>query len=452
MSSYYKKSSSRRVAKAKPRTNGNGAYKPKKRATSGRRYYSKKSASSSSGGWLAPALSTVGSLLPIPGGSAIGNAIGNGIKYLTGFGDYEVKQNSLLSEGNSPPMIVNAKDKYTTVRHREFIQNIYSSSSANTFNIEGFDVCPTNSKTFPWLNNIAKLYQQWRLDGLIFEFKSMSGNALNSTNTALGTVIACMNYNSSDPLYTSEFQMLNSEYSTSSPPSCDQTCIVECAREQNVLTNLYTLQSNIVPDGEDPKTYNFGKFQLATSGLQGTNVLVGQLWVSYEVTLLKARLEVDPALSIPYVWFANVTTNSCARNVPFGSTKNSPTFSTVPGGHNCQNSAINFKNLNSGDYLVNVNWTTSANFSLDGTDSHPTITFNLGSSATLLGYPIFTPKLYNTGSTSNAFFFQFAFRVTGYDKDVTIGVALPDTPAGNSITVCDGYTVQMNQIPSTIYP
>ena len=36
---------------------------------------------------------------------------------------------------------------------------------------------------------------------------------------------------------------LNSEYSTSSPPSCDQTCIAECARDQNVLMSVIYLSA-----------------------------------------------------------------------------------------------------------------------------------------------------------------------------------------------------------------
>jgi hypothetical protein len=39
---------------------------------------------------------------------------------------------------------------------------------------------------FPWLSNIAQNFESYKLRGLVFEFKSMSGDALTSTNTALG--------------------------------------------------------------------------------------------------------------------------------------------------------------------------------------------------------------------------------------------------------------------------
>lgn len=40
------------------------------------------------------------------------------------------------------------------------------------------------------------------MSGLIFEFKSMSGNALNSTNTALGQIIMSAQYDAGNAPFT----------------------------------------------------------------------------------------------------------------------------------------------------------------------------------------------------------------------------------------------------------
>lgn len=63
------------------------------------------------------------------------------------------------------------------------------SSSAGVFNGLVYKINPGNPETFPWLSSIASNFEAYRIEGLVFEYKTMSADALNSTNTALGQII-----------------------------------------------------------------------------------------------------------------------------------------------------------------------------------------------------------------------------------------------------------------------
>lgn len=56
-----------------------------------------------------------------------------------------------------------------------------------------------------------------------------------------------------------------------------------------MLDNLY-VRSGMVPTGQDIRMFDLCKFQIATNGLQGTNVNVGELWVTYQVAMIKPKL------------------------------------------------------------------------------------------------------------------------------------------------------------------
>ena len=103
-----------------------------------------------------------------------------------------------------------------------------SASTANTFKLDSYMINPTDVNTFPWLNEIARCYQEWIPHGIVFIYKTMSADALNSVNTALGTVIMATNYNATQPNYASKAEMENSEFSRSIKPSisCEYPPIV----------------------------------------------------------------------------------------------------------------------------------------------------------------------------------------------------------------------------------
>lgn len=252
-----------------------------------------------------------------PAGRYLGGAAHALFKKLTGFGDYKVKSNS-IAMGTDPPAFA-SMGRGTIVRHREYLQDIITSSSANTFNIQTFPINAAQTLTFPWLSTIADSFEQYCIRGMVFEFKSMSADALNSTNTALGSVIMATQYNSANPAFTSKAQMENHEFCTSGKPSTSFLHPIECARGETPISCLYT-RPGPVPSGTDIRLYDLGQFNIATTGFQGTSVNIGELWISYDVELLKPQMNVggddEGGTSDHYTLGSGITTSAYFGTTP----------------------------------------------------------------------------------------------------------------------------------------
>lgn len=216
-------------------------------------------------------------------GSWLGRKAGSLFKSITGIGDYRVQSNTLVA-ATDPPILSNTSAA-TRVQHREYIGDITGSTG---FVVRQYAINPGMGDTFPWLQTVAGAFEEYRLHGIVFEFKSTSADALNSTNTALGTVIMATEYNVLHGAFTSKREMENYVYSTSSPPSVSAMHPVECARDVSVLSNLY-VRASPPSTSTDLRFSDLGNFQLATFGMQAAAV-IGELWCTYDVELIKPKL------------------------------------------------------------------------------------------------------------------------------------------------------------------
>lgn len=229
-----------------------------------------------------------------PIGKAFGSWAGRRLFHypakLFGSGSY-----TMTNEGTTklapqvPEFVKNAKDNSVTITHREYLGDVITSGTAGAFKIQSYGLNPSEINTFPWLSNIAQPnFQQYKFDGMAFEFRSFSADALNSTNTALGSVFACINYDYTDSNPTSRYEVENTDWSRSSKPSDNFLVPVECENKQTAGNGLlYIVNGNNIPPNTDPKTYYLGKLWIGTTGFQGTNVNIGSLYVTYKVKLYK---------------------------------------------------------------------------------------------------------------------------------------------------------------------
>jgi len=266
-------------------------------------------------------------------------SFGGAYENISGYGDYHVKSNVLYS-GATVPYIRNPSltSNSTVISHKEYIGDIYTSDTAGAFKIQGFPINAGLAQTFEWLAQIAMNYEQYVVEGIIFAFRSMSCDALNSTNTALGTVIMATNYNVYNVPFASKAEMEGYEFSTSFKPSTSALHPVECSPLQTPNNELY-VRTGAVPSGADQRLYDLGTFYIATVGGQAASVNIGELWVTYQVALLKPKLyqalgygEVAYAAALVSVDSANPlgTSSSSVYNnsniVIVGSTINFPIY------------------------------------------------------------------------------------------------------------------------------
>lgn len=224
----------------------------------------------------------------------IGGVIGGGVgqmahaltKVITGFGDYKIHENALLFNRDAVPEFASTSDRCTVITHSEFIRDVRGST---TFAIDSYDINASNNNLFPWLSQVARNYEQVIWQGLVFQFKTTSGTAISSTNTALGTVVMATQYDTLSESFSNKQQMENYEFSQSGVPCASLMHAIEC--DPNLTANhglFYTDVASNSNRNADPRLYNIGRFNIATTGMQAA-ATIGELWVTYKVSLLKPR-------------------------------------------------------------------------------------------------------------------------------------------------------------------
>lgn len=214
---------------------------------------------------------------------------------INGFGDYSVKNNSLMFGGMTMPMISNSvKRGGIIIRHREYIGDLNATAS---FTNRNFPLNPGLVQTFPWLAQVANAFEQYRWRGLIFEFKSNCADALLATATdiGMGSVIMATQYNALSPGFSSKIEMENYEFANSAKPSRSFMHPVECALNVTPNTPLY-IRSGAIPDNSDERLYDLGNFCIATQGIPGTGTDgIGEIWATFEIELFKPKFNPDHA-------------------------------------------------------------------------------------------------------------------------------------------------------------
>jgi hypothetical protein len=243
-------------------------------------------------------------------GGGVGRWLGKGIGSIFGSGDYEmVGQNpsyNVLTNGSQIP-------KFSTTRatnivcHREFLGDI---TGTTAFTNRKFPLNPGSTITFPWLSTIAQNYQQYRIHGIIFEFRPLITDFV--TGGAPGVVVMATNYNADEPIYTTKQAMENSEYAVSVKPTRDLIHGVECAPGQTVLSELYVRPGGIASN-LDLKFTDLGNFQFATQG--NPNQILGELWCSYNIEFFKPLLPNDVGGNIQS---QSLTRSGIAGGAPYG--------------------------------------------------------------------------------------------------------------------------------------
>ncbi|QMW68852.1 capsid protein [Crucivirus-389] len=363
-----------------------------------------------------------------------GAALAHGIKALTGFGDYTVKKN-VFSPG-APPSIVNRNlpGGAVCIRHKEYLGDIISSSNANTFNLQSFSINAALETSFPWLAQLAANFTSYQFEGLLFEYRTMSADALNSVNTALGQVIMATQYDPVLPNFATKAEMENTEYSQSVKPSESCVHLIECAPSANVLSHLYT-REGAVPAGQDQRFYDLGNFQIATNGLQGTSVNLGELWVSYQVCLYDPIMWSALGNTQQYAHFNNVT--GVSNSVPLGTSNLTPTSgSTLAATINSAGTIITLPPIAYRvTYIMMVSW-----FGSSTAITYPTITnSNLTNLNIFFGNTSFSTAFPQSGATCTqcSSWKTYVTPGNGTSSSVTFstGGTLPSSPTAIDIFI-----------------
>lgn len=209
------------------------------------------------------------------------------LKNMFGSGDY--RTNNLIHGGvNSSPSFGSTS---TTYRRREALGQVISSPVAGDFNLQKFRINAGLSETFPWLSGFANNYESWKPTSIILEYVPTSGMSVASSNTALGSITMAAQYNpfAVDP--SNLIQIQGYPNAVTAAPYEHALCGIECVASRRQSDTLLIRNSNVanaggllLDTGYDT-LFDLCEFFIATEGCQEASVKLGQLWISYEITL-----------------------------------------------------------------------------------------------------------------------------------------------------------------------
>jgi len=267
---------------------------------------------------------------------APGRTMGKGLASLVGFGDYKVKSNSLMPDlgGDVPstgyegidmgllPPIINNEGRGVRLQRREYIGDILAPTPTTTFTVNSFPINPGLSGTFPWLSNLAVNFEQYRLHGCLFEFRTMSSDTVAST-IGMGSIVLATDYDAVDANFNNKQKMESSAYSMSAKPSQTVLHPIECAKAETIMNGLLFNRQGGVPSGKDARFYDLGNFQIAAVGLPSgaAGTAIGELWVTYDVEFFKPVL--NDIVSADHYKLPSTITDVSTTGLYFGATASS---------------------------------------------------------------------------------------------------------------------------------
>lgn len=239
---------------------------------------------------VAPAVKSAITKAPVPMSGTLGDLAAHGLVKITGSGDYVVKTNSLYNKGgvaeNIPKFGKNGRG--TRVTHTEYIGDVISSSTANTFQNTSYNLNPGNPILFPWLQQMAANFDQWKPNGIVVCFKSTSSSYAGSGTQALGGIIIASDYDVTDPSFSSKVEMENSQFAVSTKSDTNIIHAIECNTKERQVELLKCRGVGVPSD--NLQWYDLCNLQIATFGVPGTSVNLGELWISYDITFYKEQV------------------------------------------------------------------------------------------------------------------------------------------------------------------
>lgn len=224
--------------------------------------------------------------LPASMGRSAGDALAARLSRIIGGGDYEASNapvcNSLFkgSRDIGSPTFGSAAIR---LRFREYLGEVYNGPTAGGFNASSYPINPGLRSSFPYLGQIACNYEQYHVHGLVYEF--VSSVSPYSATSNMGTVVMTHMSNPDRSTYGSKFEMENSENAVSARVDKSIVYGIEC---EGFRTEGLAVRENTVPGTLLP--YDHGTLVVATQSPLAPSAVLGELWVTYDVSLSHPRI------------------------------------------------------------------------------------------------------------------------------------------------------------------
>jgi len=204
------------------------------------------------------------------------------------------------------------------VENDEFVGTVYSSNTLapTTFGNVPYPINPGQAGTFPWLSGEATQWEKYRFEYLEFYFEHDVSSFVAAGTT--GKVIMSLDYDAADSPPTTKQQMEDSQPHADGMPNEDFGLFADPA-DLSGNTDLHYVRLAGLPGGADIRLYDVGNFNIATQGISGQNVELGELHVRYacifEVPILSSDEKAAPANN-SVSWFQSTAAEVPVNNTP----------------------------------------------------------------------------------------------------------------------------------------
>lgn len=239
--------------------------------------------------------------------------VANRVSKLVGSGDYSmsVPEHNSLMKGEVPGgASFGSSQDSIRVKRREYIGDLRAGAS-NTFTNSIFSVNAENFRTFPFLSQVAINYEKYFVHGLTMEYVPMVSNYNATPN--MGIVCIAAQMNPTEAPWTSKIQVESAEGAISTRPDKGIIFGVEC-KGQN-LNGLFVASSQDSTPANLTTLANIYASVLNTGAYAQGSVL-GELWISYDVTFKACRLNPNPP------GYYHVTGSATSGTVGYGTAGN----------------------------------------------------------------------------------------------------------------------------------
>jgi hypothetical protein len=154
-------------------------------------------------------------------------------------------------------------------------------TSTTAFTNRVFEVNPGLDCTFPWASKVAPGFQQWKLDAMFVEFKSMLPSATASFQS-FGNVCLAAALDPSLPTFADASQISMAKFAVCRKPNESFKAPVECGDFANAK---YFIRTGSVPATGTLSAYDPCNIQVVTYGQPSDGVQIGNLWIHYRIRL-----------------------------------------------------------------------------------------------------------------------------------------------------------------------
>jgi len=224
------------------------------------------------------------------------------------------------------------------VTHSKIVlPNLIGSSSfvTNTYNVN-----PGLSSNFPWVAQVAALFEKYRVLNMNFRYVP------SSATSSIGNVMLAFDYDAYDSTPSNKANLMM--YADSCTMPTWLTC--DLRLRPNDLKDRGSLYVRSASFSGDKKTYDLGKFIVATQGQADTSV-VGDVYIDYTIEFLIPSPSLQPPGSMID---SNNGGSGLVATAPWGTVALYDYFSEPAFDHQIVSNTDYFQCLRTGNYLISV--------------------------------------------------------------------------------------------------